>query len=114
MLKLLAQAGLAVAIATTTLGATASVAVAQDLELRIGPDGVRPVIRDQDYDRRDRRGDRRRDECSPREALSIARDEGLRRAEVTRVTRRSVTVEGMTRRGPTRMVFANVRGCPEL
>ncbi len=111
MLKILAQFGLAFALAATTLTATAPIAAAQDLELRIGPDGVRPVIRDQD--RRDRR-DRRRDECSPREALSIARSEGLRRAEVTRVTRRSVTVEGMTRRGPSRIVFANVRGCPEI
>lgn len=113
MLKILAQAGIVIALTATTMTATAPIAAAQDLELRIGPDGVRPVIRDQDRDRRDRR-DRRRDECSPRQALSIARDEGLRRAEVTRVTRRSVTVEGMTRRGPSRMVFANVRGCPEL
>jgi hypothetical protein len=111
MLKFLAQAGLTLTLALTAVGTTTTVASAQDLELRIGPDGVRPVIRDDD--RRDRR-DRRRDECSPREALSIARDEGLRRAEVTRVTRRSLTVEGMTRRGPTRMVFANVRGCPEI
>ncbi len=113
MLKILAQAGIVIALTATTMTATAPIAAAQDLELRIGPDGVRPVIRDQDRDRRDRR-DSRRDECSPRQALSIARDEGLRRAEVTRVTRRSVTVEGMTRRGPSRMVFANVRGCPEL
>jgi hypothetical protein len=110
MLKLLANAGLTVALTVGAVGAGTSIATAQDLELRIGPDGVRPVIRDQDRDR-DRRG---RDECSPREALSIARDEGLRRAEVTRITRRSVTVEGMTRRGPDRIVFANVRGCPEI
>ena len=110
MLKLLTNAGLTVALTVGAVGAGTSIATAQDLELRIGPDGVRPVIRDQDRDR-DRRG---RDECSPREALSIARDEGLRRAEVTRITRRSVTVEGMTRRGPDRIVFANVRGCPEI
>ncbi|MCJ8521684.1 hypothetical protein ABID21_004869 [Pseudorhizobium tarimense] len=113
MLKLIAKAGLAVALASATVGATASVASAQDLELRIGPDGVRPVIRDREAERY-RERDRRRDECSPREALSIARSEGFRRAEVTRVTRRSVTVEGMTRRGPDRIVFANVRGCPEI
>jgi hypothetical protein len=112
MLKFLAQAALTVALAVSSVAATATVTAAQDVELRIGPDGVRPVIRDRDRDR-DRR-DRRRDECSPREALSIARSEGLRRAEVTRITRRSVTVEGMTRRGPDRMVFANVRGCPEI
>ncbi|MFN7104133.1 MAG: hypothetical protein ACK4N1_16085 [Pseudorhizobium sp.] len=113
MLKFLAQAGLTLTLALTAVGTTATVASAQDLQLRIGPDGIRPVVPGRDDDRRDRR-DSRRDECSPREALSIARDEGLRRAEVTRVTRRSLTVEGMTRRGPTRMVFANVRGCPEI
>lgn len=107
MLKFLAKAGLTLTLALATVGTTAPFAAAQDLELRIGPDGVRPIIRDE-------RRDRRRDECSPREALSIARDEGLRRAEVTRVTRRSITVSGMTRRGPVRMVFANVRGCPEI
>jgi hypothetical protein len=30
------------------------------------------------------------------------------------MTDRSVTVEGMTRRGPDRIVFANRRGCPEI
>ena len=108
MLKFLIKGGLAAALAFAAVGPLATTASAQDLELRIGPDGVRPVIRDRDRDRR------RRDECSPREALSIARSEGLRRAEVTRITRRSVTVQGMTRRGPARMVFANVRGCPEI
>ncbi|WP_409528020.1 hypothetical protein [Rhizobium sp.] len=81
-------------------------AAAQDMELRIGPDGVRPVIRD-----RDRYGDRERG-CSPGEARAAARDEGLRRPEVVRVTSRSVTVEGMTRSGPDRITFANRRGCP--
>lgn len=114
MLKMLAKTGLTLALALGTVGAGSTIANAQDIELRIGPDGVRPVIRDRDRDRDYERRDRRRDECSPREALSIARDEGLRRAEVTRVTRRSVTVEGMTRRGPDRIVFANVRGCPEI
>lgn len=83
-------------------------AAAQDMELRIGPDGVRPVIRD-----RDRYGDRNRDRgCSPGEARAAASDEGLRRPEVVRVTSRSVTVEGMTRSGPDRITFANRRGCP--
>jgi hypothetical protein len=96
-------------IAATTFVAPAS---AQDVELRVGPDGIRPVIRDRDrdYDRgrdRDRRGG-----CSPGEARAAARDEGLRRPEVVRVTDRSVTVEGMTRRGPDRITFANRRGCP--
>lgn len=83
----------------------AAPASAQDVELRIGPDGVRPIIRDLDRDRRDRG-------CSPREAQRAAAEEGLRRAEVVRVTDRSVTVRGFTRRGPEQLRFANRRGCP--
>lgn len=93
-------------------------ASAQDLELRIGPDGVRPVIRDRDrdLDRRDfsDRDRGRRGGCSPREARDAAREEGLRRPEVVRVTERSVTVEGFTRDGRERIRFANRRGCPIL
>ncbi|AOG08149.1 hypothetical protein [Agrobacterium sp. RAC06] len=85
----------------------AAPASAQGIELRIGPDGVRPIIRDRDRDRRDRnRG------CSPREAQRAAAEEGLRRAEVVRVTDRSITVRGFTRRGPGQLRFANRRGCP--
>lgn len=81
-------------------------ASAQDLELRIGPEGVRPIIRDRDRERMRDRG------CSPREARVAAAEEGLRRAEVVRVTQRSVTVRGFTRRGPEQIRFANRRGCP--
>jgi len=98
--------GLAAALSVATCSVFAMPAAAQDMELRIGPDGVRPVIRD-----RDRYGDRERG-CSPGEARAAARDEGLRRPEVVRVTSRSVTVEGMTRSGPDRITFANRRGCP--
>lgn len=77
---------------------------AQDLELRIGPDGVRPIVRDRDR----RRG------CSPQEARDAAREEGLRRPQVVRLTERSITVEGFTRNGPDRIRFANRRGCPIL
>lgn len=94
--------------------------VAQDLEIQIGPDGVRPIIRDRDRDRdRDWNRDRdrgregfRRGGCSPREAVEAAREEGFRRPEVVRITERSVTVEGFTRNGPDRIRFANRRGCP--
>lgn len=90
---------LALLAAGTVFVAPAS---AQDLELRIGPNGVRPVIRERERDRG----------CSAREARAAAQDEGLRRPQVVRVTDRSVTVEGMTRRGPERIRFANRRGCP--
>lgn len=88
-------------------------ASAQDLELRLGPDGVRPIIRDRDSDR-DRRGPPPRRGCSEREARAAARDAGLRDPEVVRVTPGRVVVEGYTRRGPDRITFANERGCPEI
>jgi len=112
MFKMVSKFGLAAALSVATCSVFSMPAAAQDMELRIGPDGVRPVIRDRD---RDRYGDRDRDRdrgCSPGEARAAARDEGLRRPEVVRVTSRSVTVEGMTRSGPDRITFANRRGCP--
>jgi hypothetical protein len=100
MFRILSRIGLAAALSITASAALIAPASAQDVELRIGPDGLRPVIRDRD------RG------CSPGEARAAARDEGLRRPEVVRATSRSVTVEGMTRHGPDRITFANRRGCP--
>jgi hypothetical protein len=90
---------LAILVTGTAFVAPAS---AQDVELRIGPNGVRPVIREHERDRG----------CSAREARAAALDEGLRRPQVVRMTDRSVTVEGFTRRGPERIRFANRRGCP--
>ena len=111
MLKFITTAGLALAMSAGALTGAVTTAQAQDVQLRIGPDGIRPVVpdRDRDGDRYDRRGG-----CSEREARRAARESGLRDAEVTRVTRRSITVEGMTRRGPDRITFANERGCPEI
>ncbi|NLS04409.1 hypothetical protein HGP14_13715 [Rhizobium sp. P32RR-XVIII] len=114
MLKLIAKTGLALALTLGGAAAPISFAQAQDLQFRIGPDGVRIYDGDRDrYDRYDRYPDYRRG-CSPREAVMAARDSGLRRAEVVRVTDRSVTVRGWTRYGPDRIVFANRRGCPEI
>ena len=113
MLKFLTTAGLALAMSAGALTGAVTTAQAQDVELRIGPDGVRPVIRDRDRER-DRDRYEGRGGCSERDARRAARASGLRDAEVTRVTRRSITVEGMTRRGPDRITFANERGCPEI
>ncbi len=110
MFKTGSKIGLAAVLSIAASSVFALPASAQDVELRIGPDGVRPVIRDRDRDS-DRYSERGRG-CSPGEARAAARDEGLRRPEVVRVTTRSVTVEGMTRRGPDRITFANRRGCP--
>ncbi len=98
-----------------TLGGVAaplSFAQAQDLQFRIGPDGVR--IYDRDRDRYDRYRDDYRRGCSPREAEMAARESGFRSPEVVRRTNRSITVEGWTRYGPDRIIFANRRGCPEI
>lgn len=110
MLKLISNAGLALALAFGSVVAPVSLAHAQDMQFRIGPDGVRIYDRDRDRDRDRamRRG------CSADEAQDAARDAGFRRARVVRMTDRSVTVEGFTRRGPDRIVFANRRGCPEI
>nr|WP_312798227.1 hypothetical protein [Tianweitania sp.] len=112
MRKVLTSAGLALAVTAGSLVGGMSFASAQGIQLEIGPNGVRPVDRDRD---RDRRGPPPRGGCSEREARAAARDEGLRDGEVIRVTPRSITVEGETRRGRTEtMRFANERGCPEL
>ncbi|KQQ55191.1 hypothetical protein ASF69_18915 [Rhizobium sp. Leaf311] len=109
MLKVIQIAGLAFTMAVSGVAVTAP-AKAQDMELRIGRDGVRPVIRDRELDRRGppRRG------CSEREARAAARASGLRDPEIVRVTPRRVVVEGFTRRGPDTITFANERGCPEI
>lgn len=114
MFRFASKAGAAAALSLVAAATFMTPAIAQDVELRVGPDGIRPVIRDRDRDR-DREYDRVDDRgrgCSPGEARAAARDEGLRSPEVVRVTSRSVTVEGMTRRGPDRVTFANRRGCP--
>lgn len=79
---------------------------AQNLELQVGPHGVRPVIRDQDNGPRDG--------CDPRDALDAARDEGYHHPRIVRVTDRRVVVEGMTDDGLDRISFANRPGCPAL
>ncbi|MFF2320436.1 hypothetical protein ACFVTJ_05235 [Agrobacterium sp. NPDC058088] len=107
MIKLMKTTGLAIGLAVASFAATVPVS-AQDMELRIGPDGVRPVIRDRDRDMDRMRG------CSEREARAAARESGLRDPEVVRVTPRRVVVEGFTRRGQDRITFANERGCPEI
>ncbi|KQO77584.1 hypothetical protein [Rhizobium sp. Leaf262] len=111
MFKVIQIAGLAVTMAFSGFAMTGSVS-AQDMELRIGRDGVRPVIRDRDRDM-DRRGPPRRG-CGEREARAAARASGLRDPEIVRVTPRRVIVEGFTRRGPDTITFANERGCPEI
>ncbi|KQR79430.1 hypothetical protein ASG25_18350 [Rhizobium sp. Leaf384] len=107
MMKFFVSASMALAIAAGGSAGFAGIANAQGVELRVGPDGIRPVIREP-------RRERGRDRCGEREARAAARDSGLRDPEVVRVTERRVVVEGMTRRGPQRITFANRNGCPEI
>lgn len=81
--------------------------------VQIGPNGVRivpddgrglpprggPDGRDLHGDRGDFHGDRRGDEVSDREAMRIARGEGLRHVDEVRRGRGSVRVFGTDRRG---------------
>lgn len=52
--------------------------------------------------------------CSPIQAVQKARWSGMRNARVTGMTPRRVVVSGRDYRGWDRMVFANVRGCPQI
>ena len=112
MKKLFSRIGLAAMIALGGLAALQpAVAQADDfgIEFRFGGGDDGPYARHhhwRDRDRFDRRG------CRPERALDIARYEGLRRAEIVRVTPRVVVVRGRTPYGWDRLVFANVRGCP--
>lgn len=113
MRKMLCAAGFAAALLAGT-SITPQVVGAQDFELHIGPNGIEPRFHDRDRDRWERRGYERRLGCDADEAESIARNYGLHRPRITRMTSRSVTVEGWTRDGRTRMRFANESGCPVI
>ena len=104
MSKMLSIAGLSLTLVGGLFLGSASIASAQSRDIQVGPDGVRPVIRDREF--------RGRDGCNPRDAMDAARDEGFRHPRIARVTDRRVGVEGMTEDGPDRISFANRPGCP--
>jgi hypothetical protein len=106
--SLIIKAGIAAFVALTSLSAVAPTASAAGSDMAIqvqyrhpGPD-------------RHWRPDRRRDRCAPWMAEAKADRMGLHRTRVVNVTPRTVTVVGFGRRGPDRVVFANVRGCPVI
>lgn len=115
MNRFISAAAIALSMAAAPMLVSAP-ANAQGLQLEIGPNGVRPVDPyAYDAPRYVRPPyEERRMGCSPREARRAAREEGLRDAQVVRVTNRSILVEGYTRRGPERIRFANEPGCPTL
>jgi hypothetical protein len=106
MSKMLSIASLSLALAGGIFVGTAGMVNAQNLDIQVGPHGIRPVIRDND--------DGGRDACRPGEAMAAARDEGYRHPRIVRVTDRRVVVEGMTEDGLDRISFANRPGCPAI
>ena len=106
MSKMLSIASISLALAGGLFIGSATIANAQNLDIQVGPHGIRPVIRD-GYDGG-------RDACSPGEAMAAARDDGYHHPRIVRVTDRRVVVEGMTDDGLDRISFANRPGCPEI
>lgn len=97
MINLFAKAGIAALIALGAVSATAATASANEFAANVHQ--VR-------YDHHRGRA------CSPTGAVQKARAMGLRRAHIVNITPRRVVVDGLSRRGPERIVFANVPGCP--
>ncbi len=91
---------LTIAVLAAATIASAAPAMAQGIQ--IGPDGVRIVDpNSRDNMRRDdmRRDDRRGREIGERDAIRIARAEGVREVDDVRRTSRSYRVIGVDRRG---------------
>jgi hypothetical protein len=97
MSSLFAKAGIAALMALGAVSAVASTASAGDLPMK---------VREVRYDPHAART------CSPVLAVQKARYDGMRYAHIADMTARRVVVEGRTHRGPDRIVFANVPGCP--
>lgn len=98
MISLFAKASIAALITLGAVSATVATASANDFSA-----GVHQVR----YDHH-----RGRAVCSPIAAVQKARAMGLRRAHIGNITPRRVVVDGLSRRGPDRIVFANAPGCP--
>ncbi len=119
MLRLVSSCFLAAIVTVGTFVPSVTPVRAQDMELQIGPDGVRPIIRDRrEEERRRRLREQEREDfragCDPDQALDEARDAGLRRPRIARMNDRRIVVEGRTDDGMERMTFANRPGCPEM
>lgn len=89
-----------------TYGALAAAALvlstpAMSQSIQIGPGGVRVVPEEQLRERPERREERREDrrELSEREAVRIARQEGVREVDSVRRTRGAYRIVGVDRRG---------------
>jgi hypothetical protein len=120
MRTFLINSALALTISVTGMPLLTAPLIAQELELRIGPDGARVRTRDNcdprfedcrrgrdSYERRADRG------CSEGRALDKAERMGIRRARVLSAGRRTIEVGGRERGGDrVSVVFGRDRGCP--
>lgn len=98
------------------LGAWVTPSLAQGLEFRVGPDGMRLRDRcDPRYeDCYDRRSSRRRG-CGPDEALDKAERMGIDRARIVAVGNSTIRVRGRDEYGDrVTIVFGRRGGCPVL
>jgi hypothetical protein len=127
MRNFLINSALALAVGVTSMPLLTAPVIAQELELRIGPDGPRVRTRDycDEYDD-DCRGDYRAEEyrsmggyerrqrgCTEDRALDKAERMGIRRARILSAGRRTIEVGGRARGGDrVAVVFGRERGCP--
>jgi tRNA A-37 threonylcarbamoyl transferase component Bud32 len=98
-------------IVACVVTALPSAPLAQSLDLYIGRDGPQLEYRDRD---RDRNYERWRG-CSERQAIRRAYRYGMRDPAIQSVSRRSIVVDGIGRRGEyTALRLANREGCPRI
>jgi hypothetical protein len=112
MIRLLQTAALAAIVGFAGIAPTTAPVMAQGFELELGEDGLRISP---DGGRTYRRDERRGRRCDPDRALYKAERMGVRRARISDIGRRTVTVRGRTRDGDrVRLVFGQSRSCPLL
>lgn len=122
MTHFLTRIGLAGLLSVASLAGLAPAAAhADDFSIEFGSSSDRPRFYDDGPryggefgGRRHHRREEARGGCFPGEALRMARYQGLRHARIGRITPRVVVVNGRSRYGWDRIVFANVRGCPVI
>lgn len=117
MFAKLKTAALAALIGLGAVAAIPATAQADNIYLNYGNrhGGIGMQVGDYDrvdYRRHDRRYDRRYRECTPNRAIEKAERNGLRRARVVDVSRRTITVAGRKWGERVRMTFSRAPNCP--
>lgn len=113
MFAKLKTAALAALIGLGAVAAIPATAQADNIYLNYGNRHGGIGMQVGDYDRVDyRRHDRRYRECTPNRAIEKAERNGLRRARVVDVSRRTITVAGRKWGERVRMTFSRAPNCP--